>query len=45
MFVVELGRKPCVQVCPLSVEVAHPMLEAPPPETRPTWKPATTVLP
>src|SRR6185503_3021765 len=44
-LVVRLGRKPLVQVAPLLVEVAHPMLEEPPPKTRPTWNADTMVEP
>src|SRR3954471_4538418 len=41
------GRKPCVQLAPLLVDVAQPMLELPPWESgkRPTWKAETIVLP
>src|SRR5207248_8952736 len=38
------GRKPGVpQLPPLLVEVAKPMSQLPPSETRPTWKAATMV--
>ena len=39
------GRNPLVQVAPLSADVPQPMLAAPPPKTRPTWKAETMVLP
>src|SRR2546430_4844803 len=39
------GRKPCVQVAPPSVDVANPMSDEPPPETRPVWNAETIVLP
>src|SRR5689334_13028121 len=39
------GRKPCVHVAPELVEVAQPMLEEPPPDTRPTWNADTIVDP
>ena len=44
-YTVVPGRNPCVQVAPLSFEVAHPMLFAPPLENRPTWNEATMVEP
>src|SRR4051812_49778431 len=44
-LVVMPGRKPLVQVAPRSPERAQPMFEEPPPETRPTWKAETMVLP
>src|SRR5215469_13080982 len=37
--------KPCVQVAPLSVEVAKPMSELPPSKKRPDWKTETMVEP
>src|SRR5216117_2901503 len=40
-----LGRNPCVQVAPPLMDVAKPMLDDPPPDTRPTWKAETMVLP
>src|SRR6266852_8736232 len=39
------GMKPWVQVSPPLVEVAKPMLEAPPLKKRPTWKAETIILP
>src|SRR5436309_15821829 len=39
------GRKPAVQLFPPLVEVANPMLEAPPLKKRPTWKAETMVEP
>src|SRR6266702_3305214 len=39
------GRKPEVQSFPPLVEVAKPMLEAPPLKKRPTWKAETMVEP
>src|SRR5919197_4897007 len=39
------GRNPCLQLLPPLVEVAKPMLAAPPLKMRPTWKAATIVLP
>src|SRR6185437_11176965 len=45
LFAVMPGRKPCVQVTPPFVEVAQPMSEDPPPDTRPDWKVDTIVLP
>src|SRR6185369_6500804 len=44
-LVVMPGRKPLVQVAPPSPERVQPMLEAPPPKTRPTWNAATIVEP
>src|SRR5215216_705303 len=44
-WIVVPGSIPVVQVRPAFVVVAHPMLLAPPPKTRPVWKAATTVLP
>src|SRR5579859_3325554 len=37
------GRKPCVKVVPPLIDVAKPMLEAPPLKKRPTWKAETIV--
>src|SRR4051794_31857480 len=39
------GRKPWLQVEPPLVEVAHPIVDDPPPDTRPTWNADTIVLP
>src|SRR5258708_4404452 len=39
------GRKPLVKLFPPLVEVAKPMLEAPPLKKRPTWKTETKVEP
>src|SRR2546425_10456449 len=39
------GRKPLVKLFPPSVDVAKPMLEAPPLKKRPTWKAETKVEP
>src|SRR6266571_4445766 len=39
------GRKPLVKLLPPLVEVANPMLEAPPLKKRPTWKAETMVEP
>src|SRR5438128_669409 len=39
------GRKPLVKLFPPLVEVANPMLEAPPLKKRPTWKAETMVEP
>src|SRR2546426_6550695 len=39
------GRKPLVKLFPPLVEVAKPMLEAPPLKKRPTWKAETKVEP
>src|SRR5216684_4185661 len=39
------GRKPLVKPFPPLVDVAKPMLEAPPLKKRPTWKAETKVLP
>ncbi len=39
------GSEPCVQVTPLSVEVANPMSEAPPSKKRPCWNAETIVEP
>src|SRR5213593_3046092 len=45
-YCVVLGSSPLVQVTPLSVEVAQPMLSEPPSVNRPPpWKVATMVLP
>src|SRR4029453_13339640 len=43
--VVMRGRNPLVQVEPPLGEGAHPMVDDPPPDTRPTWKADTIVLP
>ena len=39
------GRNPDVQVAPPSVDVTKPMLDDPPPDTRPVWKAETMVVP
>src|SRR5258708_33329261 len=39
------GRKSLVKLLPPLVDVAKPMLEAPPLKKRPTWKAETKVLP
>src|SRR5438445_7801938 len=39
------GRKPLVKLLPPLVDVAKPMLEAPPLKKRPTWKAETKVEP
>ena len=39
------GKKPAVHELPLLVDVAKPMLLAPPLKKRPTWKAATIVDP
>jgi hypothetical protein len=39
------GRKPLVQVVPLLVVVAQPILDDPPSKKRPTWKALTVVEP
>src|SRR5436305_12002751 len=39
------GKKPAVQLLPPLVEVANPILEAPPLKKRPTWKAETMVEP
>src|SRR5581483_2536038 len=39
------GNGPCVQVAPLSVDVAKPTSVAPPSKKRPVWKAETTVDP
>src|SRR6266496_4421227 len=39
------GRKPLVKLLPPLVDVAKPMLEAPPLKKRPTWKVETMVEP
>ena len=44
MTVVE-GKKPWIKVSPPFVEVAKPILEAPPLKKRPDWKVDTIVLP
>src|SRR2546430_2159374 len=44
-YTVDRGKNPCVQVRPPLVEVAHPMLEAPPSKKRPVWRAETTVSP
>ena len=44
-YTVVLGRKPCVQVMPLSVLVAQPMSEAPPSVKRPDCMVETIVEP
>src|SRR2546423_3635350 len=39
------GREPWIQLVPPSTEVAKPMSEEPPPNTRPTWNADTIVEP
>ena len=43
--VVKPGRKPLTKVFPPSVEVAKPILLAPPFQKRPTWKAETMMWP